>query len=778
MPSSHSPQSRNTPSPYWLKPYQVETESMVPSNAGICSRNSNLSDQSSREHSATAPSPSQHSNVAMAKIPHSAHCDYCARFVYVATALEGPAPHAFPDHNGPALPSCRNSTLTNISSGTRSSCPSFGHVDAVLEDTPFTTMSNSKEPDQLASPPLLPPRISMIYPYAWCPDFRRPELYDHLFNPERIYYPRFSASGWFEDERALRGQLCPFSVYLVRLPPPEYSWEDDEESAEYRQVVVFTIECALGDGAQGDVFLLKAEDTSYPLQEMVMKVSRIPYSPSGIPPAETCVEVAIARWLADERAPERYKSVFPKFHALRALNRGLEHACFMEYMPCGDLRHVLSRTSQEDKYIARPRHRYIEDTLNDSDPISGAQWKSNSNATATKWNSGDLQTRLLMCLDLLMKIDTMNECLSHMFEQEVFHPDLKPANILVDNHGGLRIADFGFMSTWDGVLGGTQHPPGTEEYQEASLIAKAGYLDCGLEPWKRMIRENEKWLWKRVSEPPKRDLVMWTIGTILTMELDLAEFLENNLPYCWPINPYAPIHRVTIILQKCFEEPGKRATVPELIENFTSLLYPQQSIREALTSGVEPQNSGLLRGHTIRRQDAVPSGWQADVHANDELDPFHSGENGIGEVPIGTLRREVEANILHDDAGVKCVRRVPTAERKPLFSTSGQRDFPDIPFVDHEPESEILRESVELDILYNHDYNANVDRNLKRNTPPSPEREIGRRGSWDKVKQTVLKKARRYLTGMKKKKKRKTRSSLQEEADPPPLGGYQLQLVN
>ncbi|WVQ93555.1 hypothetical protein IAU59_000630 [Kwoniella sp. CBS 9459] len=423
-------------------------------------------------------------------------------------------------------------------------------------------------------------------------------LIDDLFFPDKCpelkdrdlrEYPIFDIDLWLWNEEHLpEAERRPFLVHLTRLQPRHRAVN---RMCEATDDLVYQIYKVLARGTQGHVLLLKAVDEDNPLDDLVMKVLSTAEGCSPEFQSMTLRELEAARWLADERVPERFTSVFPKYYAFRALNPGLENCIFMERVTGGDLSSYLMDRHFQDTRPRQPQYTYLSEQL-----------------TLPKRN-GDfgLEDRIKMCLDLLDKVKRMNECLSVMFGQDIFYGDLKPLNILVHNDGGLRIADLGMLIDWSEIVDRREREImwGTEEYMPAEVLIRALQPTCP-EKFGSLCRKHE-WLFERVTKPMDRDLEMWSIGATLLaiihpslqhpwhperehgrlseaferrrwMELNFEQCLNIYLLPDLPEDPRYPIHKLTAILRTCFLEPGQRTNLVDLTENLNWLLTPHSRL--------------------------------------------------------------------------------------------------------------------------------------------------------------------------------------------------------
>ena len=65
--------------------------------------------------------------------------------------------------------------------------------------------------------------------------------------------------------------------------------------------------------------------------------------------------------------------------------------------------------------------------------------------------------------------------LSHMHEKQMLYRDLKPANVLIDEHGHLRVVDMGMATKLDPETGRRKSVCGTQRYMAPEMKAKEPY---------------------------------------------------------------------------------------------------------------------------------------------------------------------------------------------------------------------------------------------------------------------------------------------------------------
>ncbi|WVQ93556.1 hypothetical protein IAU59_000631 [Kwoniella sp. CBS 9459] len=375
---------------------------------------------------------------------------------------------------------------------------STDYVTGSLSESGSDTATQERTSSDAETPNTSPPATSPSHsnaeyrnkPRYYLPppiDFERPFIADlacPAFRKRRSLYPAFPSDRLQDTEGA------PVIVHLEWVPPADLGNKVGEEVCEYQVVET------LASSGFSDVFKLKACDPSCSLATIVMKVPKILQTNNDFTSWDR--EVAIARWLADDGTPKKYKSVFPTFYPLRALNSGLCLAVFMEEMEC-DLHRYLESSLRADKGSAR--FGYLDQTV--------GQGESNDGPDGVRWA---LRSRLTACLEVVVQVMRMHQCFVDMFGTQVLHPDLKPANILIGEDGQLKIADLGQLITGDELNAG-KLPFGTPAYQPAEVLGRPDLFYRGQE-W---IEGNHKlaWVVERTRQPVFSDFVTWTVGTIL-----------------------------------------------------------------------------------------------------------------------------------------------------------------------------------------------------------------------------------------------------------------------
>lgn len=137
------------------------------------------------------------------------------------------------------------------------------------------------------------------------------------------------------------------------------------------------------------------------------------------------------------------------------------------------------------------------------------------------------------------------QAVQYLHSQGIAHRDIKLTNVLVDNHGGIKLIDFGFADSTSRIL---RAYCGTPSYMAPELMAKREY-------WGRCVD-------------------MWALGVVLYRLLtgeyafgaeddpDLQRRAGKGQPISWEGIGQGPRE----ILEKCWQiEPEARGNVQTLL---------------------------------------------------------------------------------------------------------------------------------------------------------------------------------------------------------------------
>ena len=67
-----------------------------------------------------------------------------------------------------------------------------------------------------------------------------------------------------------------------------------------------------------------------------------------------------------------------------------------------------------------------------------------------------------MCVQVRFMVAQLALALSHMHAKQMLYRDLKPANVLIDEHGHLRVVDMGMATKLDPETGRRKSVCGTQ----------------------------------------------------------------------------------------------------------------------------------------------------------------------------------------------------------------------------------------------------------------------------------------------------------------------------
>ncbi|WVF65913.1 hypothetical protein IAT40_000651 [Kwoniella sp. CBS 6097] len=483
------------------------------------------------------------------------------------------------------------------------SIPQYSNSLPALSTAPSSPLQAEAEEEPEDDP--LPGRISFDSP-------RVANLHAHRKPPSGnqegdVFTPRFQPLAWLEENRR------QFIVRVAKLPSGQQS-----QVGGYEEVAKYAIVGELGKGGEGRCFLLQSCPGVEPVQKLAMKV---PFKdPSMEPPGvNTLREIAVSRWLADDRVPREYKDVFPSHHLVHALNQGLQYAIFMDYMPGGALAEELWRQKSRDDRGPSPFGYLKEEVEEEVEEGRGEGCESGEGKYS-------LQQRVERCIELVRKVEVMHRCLSDMFGETMFNTDIKSDNILIDENGALRLADLGMVQPWR-QLGAGDLRGGTWPYLPMDfLLILKNKSPGGILPSDLLFKAMPQFIAHSFGDLDM-DFYIWTLGAVmltiihpallmtqwhksgggddlkrsmfarLRMHEDLKHYLETQLNL--PLQGQSPVaERALKIIQGCFDVPGHRPSEVKLIDEFTkasadanaNATIPSWSCTAGTRNPFDPQN--------------------------------------------------------------------------------------------------------------------------------------------------------------------------------------------
>jgi len=98
-------------------------------------------------------------------------------------------------------------------------------------------------------------------------------------------------------------------------------------------------------------------------------------------------------------------------------------------------------------------------------------------------------SRKIECIGAMRVIRQLGTALAELHEAGIIHQDIKPSNILFDNHGRYVLADVGISHIMQGTLGASRFMPtsikGTDNYMPAEAFEpdEFGGISCKVDLW-------------------------------------------------------------------------------------------------------------------------------------------------------------------------------------------------------------------------------------------------------------------------------------------------------